>query len=217
MIHACQKCPQFCGIGQTWILRQAQSGRNLFVARAPAIVICSMAKNSCADRTILVANLLTNTCVLELAVVHRLVSRVGVVCGCEICKHLLLCNIFYNGRHFSSKGAQNTREHLSILGPLLAVVHRLVSRVGVVCGCEMCKHLLLCNIFYNGRPFSSKRGQNRREHLSILGPSTLLHTSIPRTNMFFRIRCLKHMENMAPKKAKGSKLGEPPCILADAL
>ena len=40
---------------------------------------------------------------------------------------------------------ENAPKHLG-LETNVAVVHRLTTRVGVVCRCEMCKKLVFCNI-----------------------------------------------------------------------
>ena len=55
-----------------------------------------MAKSSCADKTILKANMLTNTCVLEQVWLWYIdvISFAWVSCRCEMCKHQLFRDIF---------------------------------------------------------------------------------------------------------------------------
>ena len=133
----------------------------IFLLPMPAVALFSMTTRSCADRTILVARILTNTCVLDQIWLWYtdVLSRVGVVRRCEMCKNLLSYHTFFGGVHCSSKGAQNRHD-----------------------------------VFFFWAPPSPCNGSMEKK-------TTISYKKLP-----------KHKETEGPKNAKGSELDWPPCI-----
>ena len=77
----------------------------IFLLPVPAVAIFSMAKSSCADRTILAVKMLTNSwdlCQMWLWCVDVL-SLAWVSCRCEMCKTLLFYSNFHSRRYFHQK------------------------------------------------------------------------------------------------------------------
>ena len=80
-----------------------------------------MAKSSCADRTILEANVLANTCVLEQMWLWYIdvMSFAWVSCRCEMCKHLLCRDIFLTDDIFHQRGRKADMNIFLCWAPLL--------------------------------------------------------------------------------------------------
>ena len=97
-------------------------------------------------------------------------------------------------------GSENTYKHLCF-GANLAVAHRLVSRVGVVCRREMCKNLLFITRFMVG-VFFINRGPKRT--CFFLFWASLLHTTIPKKSyIFLYITTPKTQGKQGPKRPAG--------------